>query len=117
MVMALFGQDCSWTPSAGGSPIAAKVLMNEPTDKVNVAIRSGKALYTVSNWETEISQPFFEYKGGDLIGLEDSVAHAGIESVQITSVINGVNVLNTYYVKEIVDKYDGFNKKAILQPA
>ncbi len=82
------GYDASWTPTAGGDSITAKVLLNQPTKDE-----------TVSDIDYDALHPSVEYFEADLPGLYESVS----DNINEVITINGNN-FNCYHA---IKKYDG----------
>jgi hypothetical protein len=106
-VKGLYGDQLTWTPSAGGSAQTATVLFRDPTQMRKLGVRTGKALYSQGVLDDVIEDPFFTYKSTELTGLYDSVVVGNVEYVTIKT--------QTYAVKMIEKEFDGNTLKAILE--
>lgn len=93
----VMGVEAIWTPSAGGEPITARVLFNEPTAKEETA-----------DQPYEPQRSSIEYKEGDLPGLYELVKRNKAEAIMV----NGI----AYVTMRGERKYDGKTIVVYLSP-
>jgi hypothetical protein len=69
------GYDATWVPSAGGSAITGRVLLNKPTQKESIGEIDYEAL-----------RPRIEFFDGQFPGLLDSVKANNTETVTVNGI-------------------------------
>lgn len=115
-VLKVMADKCVWTPSAGGATLTVKVLYNAPSADYDMKVRSGKALYTISDALGTVTEAFFEYRADDLPGLDRAVKDGRKETVTLTIEKEGVIGDYQYVIRKIENKWDGYNNKALIDP-
>jgi hypothetical protein len=92
------GYDATWTPDGDIVEQTARVLFGQPTKPE-----------TLGEYGDEYHPHtfFMEYWDGKFDGLFESVRDGGVEHVEV----NGTS----YFVRDIIRKYDGRNFKARLE--
>ena len=97
VVVITMGYDATWAPLAGGETYAAKVLLNKPTQKEDIADIDYLAI-----------RPHMEYFEGEFPGLLESVRSNNNETV----IIEGVSYITFKGEK----KFDGKTISIYLEP-
>lgn len=96
----VFGYDCIWNATDGGTSFSGKVHFKNPTSE----LRMVGVEYDEEDWT-------MEYKEGDFIGLYERVEARNDDPELVT--IDG----NLYYVKKIKKIHDGATYIAALKPS
>lgn len=102
-VNSLYGDDCAWTPLAGGDEQTAKVLLNIPSELVGLGdmdAREAWAFHPLGAW-VEYAQPDFD-------GLYESVRAGNREIITVKTI--------SYRVTDVKRLWDGACYKAKIEP-